>query len=97
MSVRQLRVKRLPHAEGVAVSGYVPSVLFEAAGEAVVSVAIANKIKELRAVGAHRRLQRASPRIADWPRWQPWQTISVIGRVHRQVGVVEAALVPAPQ
>ena len=38
------------------------------------SVAIANKIKEVGAVGMQSRFESASPRIADWPRRQPWET-----------------------
>ena len=47
----------LPDAEGATIGGYVPIVFFEAAGEAVVPVAIANKIKELCVVGVQRRFQ----------------------------------------
>jgi hypothetical protein len=42
-----LPLGRLPDAEGATIGGYVPIVLFEVAGEAVVPVAIADEIKEL--------------------------------------------------
>src|ERR1700674_1836832 len=79
----------------MAIGDNVAVVLFEAAGEAVVAVAIADKIKKLRALGVQSRFQRAFSRIADWPRWQSRKAIRVIGRVHGQVGVMEASLIGA--
>src|ERR1700731_3506753 len=60
----------LPQAECMAIGDHVAIVLFQAAGEAMVAVAIADKIKKLRALGMQSCFQRAFPRIADWPRWQ---------------------------
>ena len=82
ISIRQRRVQRLPRAlpadrpaerMELAIGRDVPIMFFKAAGEAVMSVAIANKIKEAGAVGVQSRFQSASPRIADWPRRQPWK------------------------
>src|ERR1700687_3730184 len=72
----------LPQAECMTIGDHVPIVLFEAAGEAVVAVAIADKIKKLRALGMQSRFQGAFSRIADWPRRPSRATIRVIGRVH---------------
>src|SRR5208282_13337 len=66
---------------------------FEAAGEAVMPVAIADEIEKSRVFGVQSRFQRASPRIADRPWRQPRESVRVIGRVHRQVGVMKASLV----
>src|ERR1700674_1091575 len=79
----------------MAIGGHIAIVLFEAAGEAVMAIAIADKIKEFRALGVQSGFERASPRIADWPRWQSRETIRVIGGVHRQVGMMEASLIGA--
>src|SRR5713101_7360552 len=81
----------------MAIGDHVAIVLFEAVGEAVVAVAIADKIKKLRALGVQSCFQRTFSRIADWPRWQSRETISVIGGVHSKVGVMEASLVGARQ
>src|SRR5258708_34563570 len=87
----------LPEAERVPVSDNVSIVFFEAAGEAMVAVPVADKIKELRALGMQRCFQRALSRIADWSRRQSRETVSVIGGVHCQVAVMEATLIVARQ
>ena len=99
ISIRQRRVQRLsltPQAQGMTIGGYVPIVLIEAASKAVVPVAIANEIKEVCRVRMHGRFQRTSPWITDWTGRQSRKAVGVIGRVHREVGVVQASLyVPA--
>jgi hypothetical protein len=52
-----LRRLVLVQAKGVAIAGYIPVVLFEAAGKAVVPATIADKVKKIRAVGVQSRLQ----------------------------------------
>ena len=67
--------------------------LFEAPGETVVPIAITNEIKEICAVRVKGRFQRAFSGISDWPRWQSWETICIVGRIYRQVGVMKTSLI----
>ena len=76
-------------------SCHIAVVLGESGGKAVVGIAIANKIKELRAVGVQRGSECAFAGVGDWPGWQPGKTVRVIGRVHGEVGVMQASLVGA--
>src|SRR5258708_36125898 len=72
----------LREAERVPVSDNVSIVFFEAADAAMVAVSVADKIKEPRVLGMQSCCQRAFSRIADWPRQQPRETVSVVGRVN---------------
>src|SRR5271163_4525244 len=87
ISIRQRRVQRfirlaekrpssrfsglLTQSQRAAISVHVLVVLGEAAGEAVVAVAIADEVEEFCAVRMQGRFESAFARIRDWTRRQP--------------------------
>ena len=63
----------------MAIGGHVAIVLLEAAGEAVVPVAITHKIKEFCVLGVERCFQGTPARIANRTRRQSRNPVRIVG------------------
>src|ERR1041384_8221354 len=66
------------------VSGDVAAMLVESAGEAVVTIAVADEIKKFCLCGVHGGLKRRAPGIRDRPRRQSGMAVGVVGGVESQ-------------
>src|SRR6267378_3939451 len=75
----------------MAIGGYIAVVFVQIARETMMAISVADEIEKLGSCGMHRRGQRVLSGITDWPRWQAWETISVIGRIYGEVDVMKAA------
>src|SRR5271170_6749543 len=81
----------------MAIGGYVLVVLFQGAGETVVSGSVGYEVEEVCGFWMHGGFEGAFSWIADGAGGQAGETIGVIGRVYGQVGMMEASLVGTGQ
>src|ERR1700704_1190135 len=81
----------LAHSEGVAVGGNIAVMFGKVARETVVPVAVADEVIKLALGGMQGSFQGTASGIADRAGRQTGKAVSVVGRIHRQVGVMKAA------
>src|SRR5262249_3302351 len=79
----------------LAISDYVAVMFLQRLREAVMAVAVCNKVKIFRAVRMHGGFEPAASGIADRSGRQSREAIGVVGRIHGQVGVVQRPFISA--